>query len=76
MARCLQFSEEEGIHSHRLLKTPRRLLAGDVAVTNRAMDGQNRPVLPIGHSYGGAVVTQAATDPKVAARVYISAVGK
>ncbi|MGB8536538.1 MAG: alpha/beta hydrolase [Acidobacteriaceae bacterium] len=76
MARRPQFSEEEGIHSHRLFKTPTTSLAGDVAVTKRAIDGQDRPVLPIGHSYGGVVVTQAATDPKVAARVYIAAVGK
>src|SRR5207249_5271738 len=48
-------------------------LADDVAVTRRAIAGQSGPVLLVGHSYGGAVVTEAGTDPKVAGLVYIAA---
>jgi pimeloyl-ACP methyl ester carboxylesterase len=41
-------------------------LADDVAVTKRAIAAQNGPVILVGHSYGGAVITEAGNDPKVA----------
>ena len=44
-----------------------------MAVTKRALDGAREPVILVGHSYGGAVVTEAGTQPKVAALVYIAA---
>jgi pimeloyl-ACP methyl ester carboxylesterase len=47
--------------------------AGDVAVTRRAIDAQGEPVILVGHSYGGAVITEAGTHPNVAALVYIAA---
>jgi len=48
-------------------------LAGDVAVTKRVLAGQDGPAILVGHSYGGAVITQAGNDPKVAGLVYITA---
>jgi pimeloyl-ACP methyl ester carboxylesterase len=48
-------------------------LADDVATTKRAIATQNGPVILVGHSYGGAVITEAGNDPKVAGLVYIAA---
>ena len=48
-------------------------LADDVAFTKRAIAAQNGPVILVGHSYGGAVITEAGNDPKVAGLVYIAA---
>ncbi|MGV8921484.1 MAG: alpha/beta hydrolase [Pseudomonas sp.] len=48
-------------------------LAGDVAVTRSAIAAADGPVILVGHSYGGVVVTEAGTDPKVAGVVYIAA---
>jgi pimeloyl-ACP methyl ester carboxylesterase len=48
-------------------------LADDVAATKRAVAAQNGPVILVGHSYGGAVITEAGTDPKVAGLVYVAA---
>ena len=42
-------------------------------VTRRAIDAQSEPVVLVGHSYGGAVITEAGTHPNVAALVYIAA---
>src|SRR2546428_1283426 len=56
-----------------VVQNPTLSLADDVAVTRRAIAGQSGPVLLVGHSYGGAVVTEAGTDPKVAGLVYIAA---
>ena len=46
--------------------------ADDVAVTKRVLDAQTEPVILVGHSYGGAVITEAGNHPKVAALVYIA----
>jgi pimeloyl-ACP methyl ester carboxylesterase len=48
-------------------------LADDVATTKRVVDAQTEPVILVGHSYGGAVITEAGNDPKVAGLVYITA---
>jgi pimeloyl-ACP methyl ester carboxylesterase len=48
-------------------------LADDVATTKRAIAMQSGPVILVGHSYGGAVITEAGNDPKVAGLVYIAA---
>src|SRR5216683_5294489 len=45
----------------------------DIATTKRAIAVQDGPVLLVGHSYGGAVITQAGNDPKVAGLVYVAA---
>ena len=48
-------------------------LVDDVATTKRAIAEQNGPVILVGHSYGGVVITEAGNDPKVAGLVYIAA---
>jgi pimeloyl-ACP methyl ester carboxylesterase len=48
-------------------------LADDVAATKRILAAQNGPVILVGHSYGGVVITEAGNDPKVAGLVYIAA---
>jgi len=48
-------------------------LSDDVAATNRVIDAQDGPVILVGHSYGGVVITEAGNHPKVAGLVYIAA---
>jgi pimeloyl-ACP methyl ester carboxylesterase len=60
-------------YSVSVVQNPTLSLADDVAVTQRAIEAASDPVILVGHSYGGAVVTQAGTHPKVAALVYIAA---
>jgi pimeloyl-ACP methyl ester carboxylesterase len=56
-----------------IVQNPTISLADDVAVTRRAIAAQNGPVILVGHSYGGVVITEAGNDPKVAGLVYVSA---
>ena len=56
-----------------IVQNPTLSLAGDVAVTRRALAAQDGPAILVGHSYGGVVITEAGTDPKVAGLVYIAA---
>ena len=56
-----------------VVQNPTTSLADDVAVTKRALAGQDGPAILVGHSYGGVVVTEAGNDPKVAALVYVAA---
>jgi pimeloyl-ACP methyl ester carboxylesterase len=56
-----------------IVQNPTRSLADDVAVTRRAIAAQNGPVILVGHSYGGAVITEAGNDAQVRALVYIAA---
>ena len=56
-----------------IVQNPTFSLADDVAVTKRALATQNGPVILVGHSYGGVVITEAGNDPKVAGLVYIAA---
>src|SRR5688572_25746386 len=56
-----------------IVQNPTFSLADDVAVTKRALATQNGPVILVGHSYGGVVITEAGNDPKVARLVYIAA---
>ena len=55
------------------VQNPTVTLADDVAVTKRAIAAQNHPVILVGHSYGGVVITEAGNDPKVVGLVYIAA---
>ncbi len=48
-------------------------LDADVAATRRLIDLQPGPVVLVGHSYGGAVISAAGTDPKVVSLVYVAA---
>ena len=56
-----------------IVQNPTISLADDVAVTKRAIAAQNGPVVLVGHSYVGAVISQAGNDPNVAGLVYITA---
>ena len=56
-----------------VVQNPTISLADDVAATRRIIDAQADPVVLVGHSYGGAVITEAGNDPKVAGLVYITA---
>ncbi len=56
-----------------IVQNPTLSLADDVAATKRIIHAQNGPVLLVGHSYGGAVITEAGNDPQVAGLVYIAA---
>jgi len=56
-----------------VVQNPTLSLEGDVAATREIIDQQDGPVVLVGHSYGGAVITEAGTDPNVAALVYIAA---
>jgi pimeloyl-ACP methyl ester carboxylesterase len=56
-----------------IVQNPTISLADDVAVTKRTIAAQNGPVILVGHSYGGAVITESGNDPKVAGLVYITA---
>jgi pimeloyl-ACP methyl ester carboxylesterase len=56
-----------------IVQNPTISFADDVAVTKRAIAAQDGPVVLVGHSYGGVVITEAGNDPKVAALVYIAA---
>ncbi|WP_409564949.1 alpha/beta hydrolase [Microvirga sp.] len=56
-----------------IVQNPTESLAGDVAATKQVIGSQNKPVILVGHSYGGMVITEAGNDPKVAALVYIAA---
>src|SRR5881394_3994870 len=56
-----------------VVQNPTVTLVDDVAVTKRALATQKGPVILVGHSYGGVVITEAGNDPKVAGLVYIAA---
>jgi pimeloyl-ACP methyl ester carboxylesterase len=60
-------------YSVAVVQNPTLSLADDVAVTKRVIDAQSEPVILVGHSYGGAVITEAGNHPKVAGLVYIAA---
>jgi len=56
-----------------VVQNPTITLADDVAVTRRAIATAKKDVILVGHSYGGAVISEAGNDPKVAGLVYITA---
>src|SRR5215207_8844177 len=60
-------------YSVRIVQNPTISLEGDVAATKMVIGAQSEPVILVGHSYGGAVVTEAGNEPKVAGLVYIAA---
>jgi pimeloyl-ACP methyl ester carboxylesterase len=59
-------------YSVRIVQNPTISLEGDVAATKMVIGAQSEPVILVGHSYGGAVITEAGNDPKVAGLVYIA----
>ncbi len=56
-----------------VVQNPTLSLTGDVAATRWVLDSLEPPVVLVGHSYGGAVISEAGTHPAVAALVYITA---
>jgi len=56
-----------------VVQNPTISLADDVATTKRTVSAQNGPVILVGHSYGGVVITEAGNDPQVVGLVSISA---
>ncbi len=56
-----------------VVQNPTTSLADDVAATNRTIAAQDGPVVLVGHSYGGVVITEAGNNPKVAGLAYIAA---
>jgi pimeloyl-ACP methyl ester carboxylesterase len=60
-------------YSVSVVQNPTTSLADDVAATKRVLAGESKRVILVGHSYGGAVITEAGNDPKVAGLVYIAA---
>src|SRR5256714_9161243 len=56
-----------------IVQNPTISLEDDVAVTRRVLATQDGPTILVGHSYGGAVITEAGNHPKISALVYIAA---
>jgi pimeloyl-ACP methyl ester carboxylesterase len=56
-----------------VVQIPTVSLADDVMATRRVISAQDGPVILVGHSYGGVVITEAGNDPKVAGLVYVAA---
>src|SRR6478735_296341 len=63
---------KDGFHVT-IVQEPLTSLAEDVDATKRVIDQQTGPVVLVGHSYGGSVITEAGNDPKVSALVYVAA---
>lgn len=64
--------EKDGYHVS-VVQHPETSLDDDIAAVKRVLAMQDGPVVLVGHSYGGVVITGAGSDPKVAALVYIAA---
>lgn len=60
-------------YSVSIVQEPETSLEDDVAATNRILDRQSGPAVLVGHSYGGAVITEAGNNPHVASLVYVAA---
>lgn len=56
-----------------VVQEPNTSLADDVQAVRRAIELQDGPVVLVGHSYGGQIITEAGIDPKVSALVYVAA---
>ena len=72
-SKIIPLLEAQGLHVV-AVQIPLTSFADDVSSTQRAIALEDGPVLLVGHSYGGAVITEAGNDPKVAGLVYVSAV--
>ena len=56
-----------------VVQEPETSLAGDVAATERVIKPVYAPLILVGHSYGGAFITEAGNEPQVRGLVYIAA---
>ncbi len=73
-AKVIPLLQAKGFHVT-AVQNPLTSFADDVAATKRIIDAQDGPVLLVGHSYGGAVITEAGNDSKVVGLVYVAAFG-
>jgi len=71
-AKIIPILQKKGFHVT-AVHLPFTTLAEDVAAVKRTLALQDGPVLLVGHSYGGAVITEAGNDPKVAGLLYVAA---
>src|SRR5438876_8627688 len=71
-AKVIPLLEAKGLHVI-AVQNPLSSLADDVAAAKRAIALQEGPVILVGHSWGGVVITQAGNDDKVAGLVYVAA---
>src|SRR5580700_3488127 len=71
-SKVIPLLQAKGLHVV-VVQNPLTSLADDVAATRRAIALQDGPVLLVGHSYGGVVITTAGNDPKVVGLVYVDA---
>jgi pimeloyl-ACP methyl ester carboxylesterase len=71
-SRMIPFLQAKGLRVA-CVQIPLTSIADDVAATHRIVNAQDGPVLLVGHSYGGAVITEAGVNPKVAGLVYVAA---
>jgi pimeloyl-ACP methyl ester carboxylesterase len=71
-SKIIPLLQAKGLHVV-AVQNPLTSIADDVAATNRIINAQDSPVLLVGHSYGGAVITEAGNNPKVAGLVYVAA---
>ena len=71
-SKIIPLLKAKGLHAV-AVQNPLNSIADDVASTNRTINAQDGPVLLVGHSYGGAVITEAGNNPKVAGLVYVAA---
>src|ERR1019366_684576 len=72
-SKLIPLLEVKGLHVV-AVQIPLTSFADDVSATQRAIALEDGPVLLVGHSYGGAVITEAGNDPKVAGLVFVAAV--
>ena len=72
-SKVIPLLEAKGFHVV-AVQNPLTSFADDLAATQRVISLQDGPVLLVGHSYGGVVITQAGNDPKVVGLVYVAAV--
>lgn len=70
-AKIIPILHAKGLHVV-AVQNPLTSFAEDVAATKRIIDAQDGPVLLVGHSYGGAIITEAGNNPKVAGLVYVA----
>ena len=71
-SKLIPLLQARGLHAV-AAQNPLSSIAEDVASTHRLINMQDGPVLLVGHSYGGAVITEAGNNPKVAGLVYVAA---
>jgi pimeloyl-ACP methyl ester carboxylesterase len=71
-SKIIPILEARGFHVV-AVQNPLTSLVDDVASANRTINAQDGPVLLVGHSYGGAVITEAGNNPKVVGLVYVAA---